>query len=78
MGYVVLRLNHLISRDGPLGKCIKVRMDNEIDDRFTGLDHFLAQLLVNEYRGLCNPKINGTRVSTVKVLEEIFIFLLTE
>jgi hypothetical protein len=78
MAYFVLALNHLIGRDSPFGKRIEIRMDNEIDDRFTGLDHLLPKLSVNENRGLCYPKINGIRVCTVQVLEKIFVFLLAE
>ena len=78
MGNLVLPLNHLFFRDGPLGECIEIRMDNKIDDGFTGLDHFLAKLSVNKYGSLCYPKINGTRMHTVQVLEKIFIFLLAE
>ena len=78
MGNCVLPLNHLLCRNGCSCECIEIGMDDKIDDGFTGLDHLLPKLSVNEYRGLRNPKINGTRVCTVQVLEKIFIFLLAE
>ena len=47
MGYLVLPLYHLFSRNGPLGDCIEIRMDDEIDFSVLGAD-MIFEILLSE------------------------------
>jgi hypothetical protein len=63
---------------GALSECFKARVDNKVDNAFTGLCELGSECPGNEYRCFGYPKVDGIRIMAMKILYKCIVFFCRE